>query len=128
LTPEMKPVLNKIEIREILEEYYDLFNRPSFIESDPVQIPHFFSRREDIEISAFLTSVICWGQRSIIIRNASELVNSMPGGPYEFLLQADEEQLEYFHRFRHRTFNGLDCSFFLKSKHGFSMLNNSLTR
>jgi uncharacterized protein (TIGR02757 family) len=118
--------LKHFEIKELLEEYYDLFNRPSFIDSDPIQVPHCFSRREDIEISAFITSSIAWGQRPVIIRNALSLVESMPGGPWEFLMQADEEQLEYFMNFKHRTFNGTDCYFFLNSLRNIYLYHNGL--
>jgi uncharacterized protein (TIGR02757 family) len=107
--------LNTHEIRELLEENYDYYNRPSFIKSDPVQIPHQFTASEDIEISAFLTASISWGQRPVIIRNAMNLIDCMPGGPYEFLMQAEEDQLDFFTGFKHRTFNGTDCIFFLKS-------------
>jgi uncharacterized protein (TIGR02757 family) len=99
----------------LLEEYHDVFNNPSFIQNDPVRIPHLFSKPEDIEISGFLTSAIAWGQRNVIIRNALNLVESMPGGPHEFLLQADDQEIEYFSQFKHRTFNGIDCRFFLNS-------------
>ena len=118
--------MKNTEIKELLDEYYDLFNRPSFIESDPVQVPHSFSRREDVEISGFLTSAIAWGQRPVIIRNAMSLVESMPGGPWEFLMQADEEQLEYFMNFRHRTFNGTDCCFFLNSLRNIYLFHKGL--
>ena len=109
-----------------MEEYHDYFNRPSFIESDPVQIPHLFTAQKDIEISAFLTASIAWGQRPVIIRNAKQLVESMPDGPYEFLMQADETQLEYFSGFKHRTFNGTDCVFFLRSLRNIYMYHKGL--
>ena len=103
------------EIKKLLDEYYDYFNRPSFIETDPIQIPHLFKKPEDIEISAFLTATIAWGQRPVIIQNAKYLLDCMPDGPYEFLLQADETRFDFFSTFRHRTFNGTDCIFFLQS-------------
>ena len=48
--------MNRKELKEFLDEKYLEFNRPFFIESDPISIPHRFSKKEDIEISAFLTS------------------------------------------------------------------------
>ena len=39
----------------------------------------------------------------------------MPGSPYEFLMNAEEYQVESFENFKHRTFNGTDCIYFLKS-------------
>jgi len=107
--------MNQDELQGFLEEYYDLFNRPDFIDSDPIRIPHGFSKKEDIEISGFLAAILAWGQRQVIIRNASSLVENMPGGPHEFLLNATDTQLETFIDFKHRTFNGTDAIFFLRS-------------
>jgi len=107
--------LNREEIRELLEEYVDYFNRLSFIEQDPVKVPHIFAKAEDIEIAGFLSAILAWGQRAVIIRNATNLVEQMPDGPHAFLLQSDDDQLEQFLQFGHRTFNGIDCVFFLQS-------------
>ncbi len=103
------------ELKKWLDEYYDYFDRKSFIPTDPIQVPHAFESAGDIEIAAFLTAVIAWGQRPVIIKNATWLVDSMPDGPYQFILHAGEQELEYFSVFRHRTFNGTDCVFFLRS-------------
>ena len=46
------------EIKEFLQEKYHKYNHPSFIETDPIQVPKLFSRKEDIEIAEFLTSTI----------------------------------------------------------------------
>jgi uncharacterized protein (TIGR02757 family) len=103
------------DLKEFLEEKYDLYNRESFIESDPIQIPKLFSRKEDIEIAAFLSASIAWGQRPTIIRNANRLMEFMNQQPYEFLMNSNEANWEVFKEFKHRTFNGNDCIFFLKS-------------
>ena len=94
--------------RAFLEEKYTFFNRPSFIESDPIQIPHRFSRREDIEISAFLTSQIAWGRRKMIISNADRMMSLMDNSPYEFIMKAEAKDLKKTEGFVHRTFNGGD--------------------
>jgi len=107
--------LKKSEIKNLLDTYVDYFNRRSFIISDPIQVPHSFSKREDIEIAAFLTATLAWGQRPVMIRNAFDLLGSMPDGPYSFLLESDDDVFDYFLAFKHRTFNGEDCIFFLKS-------------
>jgi uncharacterized protein (TIGR02757 family) len=127
------------EIYELLEEYYDYFDRKTFIEDDPIQIPHFYAKDEDIEIAGFFSAILAWGQRPVIIRNTRKLLESMPDGPFEFLVNAEDYQLESFYDFKHRTFNGTDCIFFLKSlqniyknhgglkgvfEEGFSLYNN----
>lgn len=104
-----------IDLKEFLDQKVDLYNTSAFIETDPIQIPHQFSEQHDIEISAFLTATIAWGQKATIISNARKLLSWMPGGPYEFIMAADKEKLERFIPFVHRTFNGLDCIYFLKS-------------
>lgn len=111
-------------IKELLEEKYDLYNRPSFIESDPIQIPHQYSDKRNIEIAAFLTSAIAWGQRKIIIRDAKQLLNLMDNNPYQFITGAKPKDFARFDNYVHRTFNGTDCRFFIQSlqniylKHG----------
>ena len=40
-------------LKEFLDEKYDLYNRPEFIETDPIQIPHTYTIPEDIEIAGF---------------------------------------------------------------------------
>lgn len=107
--------MNEIDLKEFLEEQHDLYNRLSFIESDPVSIPHLFSKREDIEISGLLAATIAWGQRPTIIKNATKLMHLMDMAPHDFILNANEKELKPFSTFVHRTFNGTDCIFFLRS-------------
>lgn len=107
--------MEKKELHELLEEQYLYFNKKYFIETDPIQVPHSFSKHEDIEIAGFLTAILAWGQRPVIIRNAFSLVQDMPDGPHNFLLTAEDYHFQSFENFKHRTFNGTDCLFFLRS-------------
>lgn len=107
--------MNFADLKDFLEEKYDLYNRESFIETDPILIPKQFSRKEDIEIAGFLSASIAWGQRPTIIRNAKRLMEFMNQQPYEFLMNSSEADLDVFREFKHRTFNGDDCIFFIKS-------------
>ena len=104
-----------IEIKNFLEEKYNQFNCTNFIESDPISIPHRFSRKEDIEIAGFLSATIAWGQRPTIIRNANKLMQLMNDEPFEFLTQTKIEDSELFESFVHRTFNGVDCFYFIRA-------------
>jgi uncharacterized protein (TIGR02757 family) len=103
------------QLKEILEFNHNKFNRPEFIENDPISIPHRFTIKEDIEISAFLTSMIAWGLRKTIIKNAENLVEMMDNSPYDFILNFTEKDLRVFENFKHRTFNNIDCNYFLNS-------------
>ncbi len=103
------------EIKRLLDKATLDYNRFEFIELDPVQIPHAFSRKEDIEIAGFLTATISWGQRKSIIKNAYFLMDLMDNTPYDFIIDADKSDWNRVSQFVHRTFNGNDCLFFLQS-------------
>src|SRR3989344_9529128 len=97
--------LNKHEIFDLLEDKHDKFNRVSFIESDPISIPHQFSKKEDIEIAGFLAATIAWGQRVTIINNANKMMKMMGNNPHDFILSAEQKDFKKFDAFVHRTFN-----------------------
>ena len=103
------------ELKDFLDSKVEAYNNPKFIESDPIQIPHQFSLKEDIEISGFLTATIAWGNRKMIINNAQKLINFMGNSPYDFVLNHNIVQLEKLENFVHRTFNGQDCITFVKA-------------
>ncbi len=107
--------MNEQEIYQLLEEKYDQFNRKSFIEPDPIAIPHLFSKNEDIEIAGFLSATIAWGQRKTIVKNAHSLVELMDMAPYDFVLNHSEKDLKRFDNFKHRTFNSIDLNYFICS-------------
>lgn len=94
---------------DLLEQAHDKFNRPDFIDNDPILIPHLFSRKEDIEIAGFLTALLAWGRRDIIIRSARDFLNRMDMAPYEFVTQAGPSDLSRLDSLVHRTFQGPDA-------------------
>jgi uncharacterized protein (TIGR02757 family) len=102
------------EIKAFLEEKYLQYNNPSFIECDPISIPHSFSDARDREISGFLIAAIAWGRRDLILRSGRLMLELMDNSPSEFILYANENELSRFSRFVHRTFNGTDCIYFIK--------------
>ncbi|HNP33525.1 MAG TPA: TIGR02757 family protein [Flavobacterium sp.] len=106
--------MNKAELREFLDEKVIQYNTTDFIDSDPIQIPHQFLLKEDIEISAFLTSSIAWGNRKIIINNSKRMMALMGDSPYDFVMSHTDDQLENLEVFVHRTFNSGDFITFIK--------------
>lgn len=103
--------MNAAELKEYLDFKYEQYNTPLFIESDPIQLPHRFTRKEDIEIVAFLVSIIAWGNRTMIIRSGERLLQIMNQEPYEFILNYNSKKLDFVHR----TFNHVDLDFFFRS-------------
>ncbi|MBK8497630.1 MAG: TIGR02757 family protein [Flavobacteriales bacterium] len=100
-------------IKELLDEAYHRFARPSFIADDPIQLPRAFNRREDAEVIGFLTATIAWGQRKTIVANAWKLARLMDGRPHDFIMNADAADLKHLSGFVHRTFNGADLKHFI---------------
>jgi uncharacterized protein (TIGR02757 family) len=107
--------LNKSELKEFLDSKVEQYNNPKFIESDPIQIPHQFNKKEDVEIAAFLTATIAWGNRKSIINNAKQMMDLLDNSPYDFILNHSETDLEKLLPFVHRTFNGTDFIQFIVS-------------
>lgn len=109
------PRLSDAEIFDLLEEKTRQYNCPDFIETDPIQIPRQFAQKENIELAGFLAATIAWGQRATIIKNGKWLMEAMDHDPYAFLLNTSEDEWLHFEGFKHRTFNGVDCRYFLRS-------------
>ncbi len=107
--------LDDKELKEFLEEKYCQYNTPKFIESDPIQIPHLFSLREDIEISAFLVSLIAWGRREMIIKNAKKMIEICGESPYDFVMNFSIDKIDKIPQFVHRTFQHADFMYTLAS-------------
>ena len=105
----------KSELTKLLNNKADNYNNTKFIESDPIRIPHSFSRKEDIEISGFLTSVISWGRRSAIIKKAFHMMELMDNVPFEFMINSSEKDLKVFSKYVYRTLNSDDCLFLISA-------------
>ena len=90
------------------------YNSPSFIESDPISVPHRYARLQDQEIMGFWAATLAWGQRGTIIKNALRLAELMDNSPYDFILHHQEEDRARFMDFKHRTFQSTDTLWFLE--------------
>ncbi|MBD81255.1 MAG: TIGR02757 family protein [Crocinitomicaceae bacterium] len=105
--------MSRDELKDFLDAKSEQFNHPDFIADDPIQIPHGFSKKEDIEISGLLAASIAWGQRKTIISNAKRMVDLMENEPFHFVMNASKNELQTLENFKHRTFNGTDLQFFV---------------
>jgi len=107
--------MNQTELKEFLDEKVVLYNNPSFIVDDPVQIPHVYTQKEDIEIAGFLSATIAWGNRKMIIKNAHRMMELMGNSPYDFVMNHNEDHLDALEGFVHRTFNSVDFATFIQA-------------
>ena len=101
------------DLKDFLDKKVDEYNQPGFIPNDPIVIPHQFSAKQDIEIMGFLASIMAWGQRKTIINKCKELIVRMDGGPYDYIMNHQEQDLKSLLGFKHRTFNDTDILYFV---------------
>lgn len=113
-------------LKEFLDSRYRLYNNPKFIEHDPICVPHRFTKKQDIEISAFWIAMLAWGQRVTIINKGLHLMKLMDFSPYQFVTQHEPQDLKVFQQFKHRTFNGTDTLYFLDFFKRFYQSHDSL--
>ena len=106
--------MNKAELKEFLDAKVLQYNNLEFIETDPVQIPHLFSKKEDIEIAGFLAATISWGNRKSILKNCHKMMDLLDQSPYDFVMNHKDSDLERLDGFVHRTFNSIDFITFIK--------------
>jgi uncharacterized protein (TIGR02757 family) len=103
------------DLKQFLDQKSELYNRPGFIENDPISVPHLFKKKQDIEIAGFFAATLAWGQRKTIIRKCKELLAMMDNDPHEFILHHTDNDLKRFVDFKHRTFNSTDLLYFIES-------------
>lgn len=114
------------ELKDFLDEKVNLYNHPTFIESDPIQIPHRYTLKEDIEIAGFLAATIAWGNRKMIINSANKLMEALGNSPYDFVMSHQDTDLNRLDTFVHRTFNHEDVKYFIKSLKNIYLHHNGL--
>ena len=103
-----------IELKDFLDFKAEQYENPAFLEYDPIQIPHKFSQKEDIEIIGFLVATIAWGNRKSIVANGNKICEIMGNSPYDFIMNYKKNSQV---NFVHRTFNSSDLEFFFHSLH-----------
>jgi len=114
------------DIQKFLDSTVTKFNRPDFIQDDPISLPHQFSKKQDIEIIGFWVAMLAWGQRKTIINKGRELIELMDGAPHDFMVNHEEIDRKKFLNFKHRTFQATDTLYFLEFLSSFYKKNKSL--
>jgi uncharacterized protein (TIGR02757 family) len=106
--------MNKQQLKLFLNTKVDFYNQPSFINTDPICIPHLFSKKQDVEIAGFFAAIFAWGNRTTIINKSKELLQLMDNDPHQFCLHYTDNDLKKMIGFKHRTFNATDLLYFLQ--------------
>lgn len=113
MTVSDKTKWTNADLKDYLDDCVERFNQVDFIKNDPINIPHQFSKPQDIEIMAFWVAMLAWGQRKTIINKSLELVDLMGGAPHDFIVNHQEIDRKAFLNFKHRTFQATDTLYFL---------------
>ena len=113
-------------LKNFLDRKTKQYNQPDFIASDPISVPHLFTKKQDVEIAAFFAAVFAWGNRKTIIAKAKELMQRMDNAPYDFCLRHSDNDLKNLLGFKHRTFNDTDLLYFVAFFHRHYQQHNSL--
>lgn len=113
-------------LKDFLDNKVDFYNKPSFIDNDPIFVPHQFSKKQDMEIMGFFAATFAWGQRKTIIQKSMELAQRFDVQPHEFILHHTESDLKQLLGFKHRTFNDTDLLYFVDFLHRHYTENESL--
>ena len=114
------------KIKQYLEHLVEKYNKPFFIEEDPICLPHRFNKKQDIEIIGFWVSILAWGQRKTIIKSGERLLELMDNSPYDFVLNHSEKDLKGFEKFVHRTFQPTDALYFIHFFNKYYQANDTL--
>ena len=109
----MKNLDAHYNLKKFLDSKVIQFNNPSFIKDDPICIPHFFSKKQDIEIAGFFAAIFAWGIRKTIINKCKLLLQLMDNAPYDFCLYHNDNDIRKLEKFCHRTFNDTDLLYFI---------------
>ncbi|WP_412062584.1 TIGR02757 family protein [Rubrivirga sp. IMCC45206] len=94
--------------RAHLDPFVDRYERPAFIDDDPISVVHAFDDPADQEVIGLFAAVIAWGRRSVILSKLAELVDRMDGQPHRFVRTATPGSTA-LDGFKHRTFNSQDA-------------------
>ena len=102
------------QLKSFLDRKVREYNQPLFIASDPVSVPHLFSKKQDIEISGLFAALFAWGNRTAIINKSRRLMELMDMSPHDFIMGCGEQDLRRLEGFCHRTFNTTDLLYFIE--------------
>ena len=103
--------MNK-DLKIVLDELAARYNAPGFAEDDPIQFPKRYDDPRDIEISAFLISIISWGRRPMILRNGERMHQLLGNQPYRFVMEGNIDAIPEDNV--HRTFFGRHLRYALR--------------
>ena len=78
-------MITKTELDELVEKY----ETANFIKDDPVQFPHIFKDKKDIEIAGFIASLFAYGNRKLFIAKLKDFFKIADNEPLNYITNGD---------------------------------------
>ncbi|HOG14817.1 MAG TPA: TIGR02757 family protein [Synergistales bacterium] len=98
-------------LAERFEELYRRYNRPEFVDPDPVSVVRGFTDPLDREVAGVIASSLAYGRASQIVISARRVLDKMRDSPRDFLLGSNDRAIrEVCEGFRHRFTDSRDLS------------------
>jgi uncharacterized protein (TIGR02757 family) len=98
------------DLKDYLDRLVDRYEVPSFIEDDPISIPHAFDDPRDQEVIGLYAALLAWGRRDVMLRKLQELCERMTYTPHRFVRSFDPTRdADALDDFVHRTFQPIDA-------------------
>lgn len=103
-------------LKTYLDGLVERFERPAFIQDDPIAVPHGFDDPRDQEVIGLYAAILAWGRRATILQKMADLCERMRYQPYRFVRDFDEDRdAVRIASFKHRTFQGVDALWFTQN-------------
>ena len=74
-----------IKTKGELEKLCKIYENKEFIKDDPVQFPHRYKDKKDIETAGFLASLFAYGKRELFIAVLNRMFEQMGAHPFDFV-------------------------------------------
>jgi len=74
-------------VKQVLDKFYREYDFKARILHDPIEFPHRYKRREDIEIAGFIASCFAYGKVGLFKPVIEKILSAMRGSPYNFLME-----------------------------------------
>ena len=82
-------MITKIELDNLVEKYETV----DFIKNDPIQFPHRFRNKDDIELAGFIASLFAYGNRKLFIAKLNDLFNRADNDIANYVRNGDFKNL-----------------------------------
>ncbi len=101
--------LPRKQLASFLDALVREYKTPAFIPDDPISIPHRFIEKgcslQEVEMVAFITTLLSYGRRDLIIKTVNTVFERMENDPYNFVMNYNPKK-------DHKAFDGFIYRFY----------------